>query len=215
MKLNKIFQIFVPTEQKFFPLFNQNAEYIVKAAVLLNQMLMTNDPTRVEGFHKNIKEYEHLADNVTHQIFEELNTTFITPFDRDDIQKLASTMDDVIDYINGAAQKIKLYKPKRFPKQFVDLSDLIVQATREIQVAINELKNLKDPQKIKKSCIRINEIENLADDVFHFGITDFFENQLDAIELIKEKDILSTLEKATDRAEDVSDVIKTIIVKLA
>jgi uncharacterized protein len=108
-----------------------------------------------------------------------------------------------------------LYKPKSFPPQFLEISDLILQASREILLAIKELKNIKNPYKIKEACIKINEIENHADDIYHFGLSELFEHEKDAIELVKLKDILSTLEKATDKAEDVSDVLKTIIVKIA
>jgi uncharacterized protein len=105
--------------------------------------------------------------------------------------------------------------PKAEPQFFLELSELIVQATREIHTAIGELRNLKNPKKIMDACIRINEIENQADDIFHQALSALFENEKDAIELIKIKEILSSLEKATDKAEDVSDVLKAIIVKVA
>ena len=215
MSLSRIFKILVPKDTKFFTMFESAADNIVKAAVTLNQLLLIDDIDKRNTFIKQIKEYETVGDDITHKIFEELNRTFITPFDREDIQSLTSLLDDVIDYMNGTGQKIRLYKPKTLSPQLIEISDLILQAARQIQLAINELKNIKNPYKIKEACVKINEIENRADDVYHFGISELFQNEKDAIELIKQKDILSSLEKATDKAEDVADVIKTIIVKLA
>ncbi len=215
MKLSKLIQFVVPKETKFFPLFEEAAEYLVKAAVLLNKLLLIDDINEKAIIIRQIKDLENMGDNVAHTIYEELNKTFITPFDREDINKLASTMDDVLDFINGCSQKISLYKPKEVSHFSIEISELIVQATREIEIAIKELKNLKSPHKIKDACVRINEIENQADDIYHHAISHFFEKELDAIELIKKNEIIQTFEKATDKAEDVSDVLKSIIVKIA
>ena len=215
MKLSRFFQYLVPKETKFFPLFEESADYMVKAAVLLNKLLLIDDANEKANIIRQIKELEDKGDHVAHTIYEELNKTFITPFDREDIHTLASTMDDVLDFINGCSQKIKLYKPKEISRFSIEISELVVQATREIQTAVSELKNLKSPHKIKDACIRINDIENQADDVYHHAISEFFEKEKDAIELIKKNEIIQTLEKATDKAEDVSDVLKSIIVKIA
>ena len=215
MKLSRFFQYLVPKETKFFPLFEEGADYMVKAAVLLNKLLLIDNADEKANIIKQIKDYENKADVVAHTIYEELNKTFITPFDREDIHALASSMDDVIDYINGCSQKINLYKPKEISRFSIEISELIVQATREIETAISELKNLKMPHKIKDACVRINDIEKQADDIYHHAISEFFEKEKDAIELIKKNEIIQTLEKATDKAEDVSDVLKAIIVKIA
>lgn len=213
MKIGNLIRAFIPKETKFLDMFEDAANNIVKAAGLLNQLLMIDDVEKRNVLVKQIKEIESNGDTITHTIFEELNKTFITPIDREDIQSLTAFLDDVLDYINGTAQKIQLYKPKKFPPQFLEISDMILQAGRQIQIAVIELKNIKNPMKIKEACIKINEIENRADDAFHLGLSEMFENEKDAIELIKQKDILATLEKATDKAEDVADVLKTIIVK--
>lgn len=215
MNLTKLFQILVPKDKKFFPLFEQDAENLVKAAVLLNKLFLVNDQAETEQIIKKIKEHEKIGDDFTHKIFDELNKTFITPFDREDIYMLNSSLDDVLDYINSCAKKIQLYKPKTMLPHYLELSELILQGAREIRVGLNELKNIKNPQKIKLSCVRINEIENQADDIYHQAITDLYENEKDAIELIKKMDILAALEEATDKEEDISDVIKSIIIKMA
>ena len=162
-----------------------------------------------------IKQMENDGDDVAHKIFDELDKTFITPFDREDIHQLVSTLDDVLDLINGASQRIRLYKPKKFPAQFRELAVILVHGAEEVQAAVKELKNLKKPDKINASCVRINELENLADDLYHMVISDLFEHEKDAIELIKVKEVLQTIERACDRVEDVSDVLKTIIIKVA
>lgn len=215
MEISKILQFLVPKDRKFFPLFEQAADNLVKSAILLNKMLMISNQEEREIAISDIKAHEKKGDNITHQIFEELNKTFITPFDREDIQGLTSSMDDVLDYINSSAQKIKLYKPNQICTEFIDMSDLIVQAAREIKTAIDCLHDLKDISTIKNSCIRINDIENQADEIYYHTISSLFRNETDAIELIKIKEIIQTLEKATDKAEDVADVLKTIVVKLA
>ena len=155
------------------------------------------------------------GDHLTHTIFDELNKTFITPFDREDIQELTSSLDDVMDYIHSCAKRLQLYKVTELPINTIEISELLVQATRELKIAIGELSNLKHPQIIKKACIRLNEIENQVDDLYYMSVSDLFENEKNAIELIKKDAILKTLETATDKAEDVSDVLKSIIVKIA
>jgi predicted phosphate transport protein (TIGR00153 family) len=215
MKFSQIFQILVPKDKKFLPIFELAAQNTVKAAEMLVELFNTSDKAVKEQKVRHIKELEKIGDNYTHSIFDELNKTFITPFDREDIYKLNSSLDDVLDLINESAKKLLLNNPKTIPVQFGQLAEQILLATKEMQIALAELKNLKHPEKIKQSCIRINEIENAADEIYHNAISDLFENEKDAIELIKKRGILSLLEAATDKAEDVSDMIKTLIVKTA
>lgn len=214
MGINKIFQLITPKERKFYPMFEEAADNLVKGSALLNKLFTITDKAEREKIMILVKEHEKIGDEITHKLYDELNKTFITPFDREDINKLNGSLDDVMDYMNSVCQKIRNHPPKSEPPFFLELSELIVQATREIKFALGELKNLKNPKKIMDSCIRINEIENQADDIFHKALSHLFENEKDAIELIKIKEILSSLEKATDKAEDVSDVLKAIIVKV-
>lgn len=202
-----------PKEKKFFPLFEEAADNLVNSAVLLNKYFLIADIQEKDQILRSIKEHETTGDKITHKLYDELNKTFITPFDREDIDKLNGSLDDVLDLINSFCQKMLNHPPKIVPPYFLEMSELILMAAREIKTAVLELRNLKNPKKIMVSCIRINEIENQADDVFHASLSELFTNEKDAIELIKIKDMLSSLEKATDMAEDVSDVIKSIIVK--
>ncbi|MCK9611862.1 MAG: DUF47 family protein [Bacteroidales bacterium] len=213
MGFSKIISYLTPKEKKFFPMFEEAAENLVKGATLLNKYFLISDKTEKEKIIYAIKEHENIGDNFTHKLYDELNKTFITPFDREDIYKLNGSLDDVMDMINSFGQKVRNHPPKTEPQCFLVMSELILQATREIKNAVVELKNLKNPKKIMDACIRLNEIENQADEVYHLALSDLFQHEKDAIELIKIKEMLNSLEKATDMAEDVSDVIKGIIVK--
>lgn len=216
MRFNSFLQLLVPKETKFFGMFESVVDNVEKAAVMLNKLLLLidNDEERTSLIYQ-IKQCEQKGDDLTHTIFDELNKTFITPFDREDIQILTSSLDDVLDYINSCAKRIELYKISKLPINTIEISELLVLASRELKTAISELRNLKRPQLIKNACIRLNEIENQVDDLYYMSVSDLFENEKDAIELIKKDAMLKTLETATDKAEDVSDVLKSIIVKVA
>jgi uncharacterized protein len=213
MGISSVLEFVKPKERKFFPLFEQSAENLVKAAIQLNKYFLIKDAEEKAKIIVLIKEHEKSGDAITVKLYNELNRTFITPFDREDINKLNGSLDDVMDLMNSFCQKSRNHPPKKESKYFLDLSELILQATREIKNAVLELKNLKYPKKIMDACIRINEIENQADDIYHNALSELFDNEKDPIELIKTKELLTVLEKATDKAEDVSDVLKSIIIK--
>jgi uncharacterized protein len=208
-------KILLPKEEKFFPMFEDIAELISKAASLLSHIINSEEPARQEDSFREIKALENKADDIVHDVFDTIDTTFITPFDREDIQRLTSKMDDVLDYINATSQLIKLYKPKKLLPQFRELCLVVVRGCEQIRIAVPELHNVKTPDKIKSACVKINELENIADDIYHQLISELFETETDAIELIKNKEILEKLEETTDRIEDVSDIIKTLIIKSA
>jgi len=216
MNLNKVFQYFAPKDSKFLPLFVQNSNYLVQASELLIEVVkeQNNKEKQVEHI-RAIKKLETQADDCTHAIFDTLNSTFITPFDREDIHKLTSTMDDVIDLIDGAAQRIELFSPKHLPPAYKKMAEIIYLAGLEIRRAVAELNNINNPINIKDACLKINTLENEADVLFHQTIKELFDNEKDAIELIKLRDIIITLETATDIQEDVADVIKSILIKNA
>lgn len=208
-------KLLLPKEEKFFPMFEDMSELISKAAHLLSRIIDHAEPSLQEEIFREIKNLETKADDIVHQVFDQLDATFITPFDREDIQKLTSKLDDVMDNINACSQQIKLYKPKKLLPQFRELCLVVVRGCEQIRVAVMELHNLKDPRKINDACVKINELENIADDIYHQLISELFDTETDPIELIKNKEILETLEATTDRVEDVSDIMKTIIIKSA
>jgi len=216
MSLNSIFQYFVPKDKKiFFPLFEQAASNVVNMATVLVDTVNSNNPDTREELIKQIDKLENKGDEITHQIHLELGKNFITPFDREDIHLLASAIDDVADNIHGAANRMSLYRIDDFNEHIKKLSDLILQATVDLEKAIKELKDLKNVRSIAASCIRINSIENQADYVFDRAVADLFLYEKDAIRLIKYKEILASLETATDMCEDAADVMESILVKNA
>lgn len=216
MNLDKILKFFTPKDHEFFPLFEKGSQNLIKTAEVLKLLMATEDPVQQETYIKQIKELEKIGDDITHNVYDQLNKSFITPFDREDIQQLASNIDDVVDTINGVGQRINLYKPKTYIPVFNEVAEVIYQASIEIELSVRNLKDaLNNKDKIMQSCITINTLENKADELYHIGISMIFENEKDAFELIKKKEIMETLEKAVDKAEDVSDAIKTILMKMA
>lgn len=216
MSLNSIFQYFVPKDKKiFFPLFEQAANNVVVMSKVLVDAVNSDDTVAREELFKQIDKLENKGDELTHQIYLELGKNFITPFDREDIHSLATAIDDVADFIQGAANRMSLYKIDEYNDHIRKLSDLILQASIDLEKAVRELKDLKNIRNIADSCIRINSVENQADYVFDRAVADLFLYETDAIRLIKYKEILAALETATDRCEDAANVMESILVKNA
>ena len=216
MSLNSIFQYFVPKDKKvFFPLFEQAAHNAVAMATMLVETVNSTNPATREELIRQIDKLENKGDELTHQLYLELGKNFITPFDREDIHQLASAIDDVADNIQGAANRMGLYKIDDFNEHIKRLSDLILEGSVELEKAIRNLRDLKNKRNIADSCIRINSIENQADQVFDRAVADLFLYETDAIRLIKYKEILSSLETATDMCEDAANVMESILVKNA
>ncbi|MDR3236219.1 MAG: DUF47 family protein [Prevotellaceae bacterium] len=214
---NSFLSRLTPKEPKFFPLLKEMSDVILRAADLMIAFASSHcGHDEAIEFYKKIKDEEHKGDKLSIRIFDELNSTFITPFDREDIHDLANNLDDVTDGINSAAKRIALYNPKRLPDSAVLLAKLIKEDAECIARAIGELDVLKkSPAKITQCCNELHDIENKADDVYENFIIKLFNEETDSTEIIKLKDIMYELEKTTDCAEYVGKVIKTIIVKYA
>jgi len=213
---NSFFSKFMPKEPKFFPLLKDMSDVILAASDLMIECVQNyNHETAIE-YYKKIKEIERKGDELSDKAFDELNTTFITPFDREDINHLANRLDDVTDFINSSAKRIALYNPIQLPDSALDLAKLINEGAVSISKAVNELNVLKkNSKKIKIYCSELHTIENKADDVYEHFTINLFEKEKNGIEIIKLKEIMYELEKATDAAENVGKIIKTIIVKYA
>ena len=213
---NSFLNNFIPKEPKFFPLLKEMAEISLVASDLMIECIRNYKHESAIEYYKKIKEQEKKGDVLNNRVFDELNSTFITPFDREDIHHLANRLDDVTDYINSCAKRIVLYNPTQLPKEAIDLALLIREGAVCIGKAVDELDVLKkNSKKIKEYCKELHAIENRADDVYENFIIELFEKEKDGIELIKLKEIMYELEKATDSAEYVGKIIKTIIVKYA
>jgi predicted phosphate transport protein (TIGR00153 family) len=214
--LKNLFQYFVPKDKKvFFPLFEQTANNAVTMANMLVELVNTDNTATREDLFKQIDKLENKGDELTHRIFLELGKNFITPFDREDIHSLASAIDDVADNIQGAANRMNLYKIDDYNDHMRKLCNLVLQCSVELEKAVRELKDLKNVRHIADSCIRINSVENQADHVFDRAVADLFLYERDAIRLIKYKEIYSALETATDMCEDAANVMESILVKNA
>ena len=213
--MNNIFSYFIPKDRKFFPLFESASANLVEMGILIKKLVNTDDLKEREPIHKEIEHLEHKGDDITHQIYLELSKTFITPFDREDIHTLATTLDDVADYIHGSSNRILLYNVHESTVAIKKLADLVAQACVDVDKAIKEIKNLKNIRVITDSCVRINSIENQADEVFDQAVGDLFDYEDDAKVIMKYKEVLNALEAATDMCEDVANVLETILVKNA
>jgi predicted phosphate transport protein (TIGR00153 family) len=209
-----ILQYLLPKDRKFFPLFKQATENLVKGSTVLVD-LVNSPPEKRKELIKEIEHIEHTGDNITHMIFNELGRNFITPFDREDIHALTSSIDDILDLINGTAKRLEMYKVTDITEPMVMLSEIILKGSIELNVAVVNLEGMKKIDEIKEACVRINSLENNADDVFNLAIGRLFDEEKDAVKLIKIKEILQALETATDKCEDAANVIESIIIKYA
>ena len=215
MKLDKIFQFLLPKDTKFFPLFSQASANLVKCSVEFQKLLNCSDEEERNELVKNVKKFEKTGDRITETIFDELNSTFITPFDREDIQKLANRIDNVVDLVNTSAKRIQLYKLVDIPPVFHKMAELVTEASKEIDLVVKGLNKIHDISSYKNHCLRIAELENESDALNFSYLSEIFDTETNAISLIKKRDVLNSLEKAMDRCEDVADILNTILVKYA
>ena len=204
---------FMPKEQKFFDLFDESAKNITKSARALKEMLDTWQ--FIDSRVAEITELEHEGDSITHQIISLLHRTFVTPFDREDIALLAHTMDDIIDFVHATADSMFIYKITAPTQRAKELADIIVQAAVEVEKAVHGLRHKSEFKQILERCVEINRLENMADRVYRAAIGEIFENTSDITQIIKWREIYEHMETATDRAEDVADVLEGVALKNA
>ena len=202
---------FIPREVKFFDLFDQQAQNIIKASQLLRELVNNFADARAKAHA--IKEVEHAGDQITHDIVKKLNTTFITPIDREDIYALASRLDDVLDLIDAVADRLLLYKIKAPTDGSIGMAKIIVKTAEETDRAVRCLRTLSPFY--HKHAVEVNRLENEADRLLRDQLAALFEGGTDAIEVIKWKELYETMESVTDRCEDVVNVIEGITLKMA
>ena len=211
-----ILSYFLPKDKVFYSLFEQASDNLEKIAKNLLQVVHEPDFNKRGVLIKAMEDIEHQNDEITHKIFIELGRNFITPFDREDIHSLASALDDIADCIYAAGKKINFYKIDPISDQGIQkMAEAISGAVKAVKEAVTELRNLKNTQKIIECVIKINSIENNADDIFDMSIERLFESDVDAKELIKRREIYQVMEVATDKCEDAGNVIESIVVKYA
>ncbi|MBA2304530.1 MAG: DUF47 domain-containing protein [Acidobacteria bacterium] len=200
----------IPKEEKFFEDFVAMAEQIDRGAALLEQMLAPEQPLWDKA--DEIKEVEHKCDFLTHGVIQRLHKTFVTPLDREDIHTMARSLDDVIDAIDDSAGVIRLYQISRVRPDARDLSRIIKASTEQV---VSAMKALGKKERISTCAVEINRLENEADRAHQTALRRLFEEEKDAIQIIKWKEILDFLEAATDRCEDVANVLEGVVVKHA
>ncbi len=204
---------FLPREEKFFDLFEQSARNMVKVAEALKELV--NSWQYVDSKVAEITELEHEGDSLTHQIIAQLNRSFITPFDREDIALLAHSLDDIVDFIHAAADAMLIYKIKQSTQRAKELADVIVLSAVEVEKAVRGLRRHSALKQILEKCVEINRLENVADRIHRAAIGELFDDASDLAQVIKWREIYEHMETATDRCEDVANVLEGVVLKHA
>jgi hypothetical protein len=198
----------IPREEKFFSDFITLADRIVSGATLLERMLASDPPSWDTALQ--IKQVESECDALTHNIIQRLNSTFVTPIDREDIHGLAKSLDDVMDAIDAAAAVTRRYRMAQLRYGARELASLTWQSAMQVKVAVEALERKKEVHAV---AVEVNRLENAADDIHDEALRRLFEEEKDAITLIKWKEVLDLLEEATDRCEDCANVLESVVVK--
>ena len=204
---------FIPKEKKFFALFEQGTQNAVKIAQQLKDMvyIWENVKERV-GM---INDLEHQGDAITHQIFDQLHRSIITPFDREDIALLAHSIDDVADFIHAAADAMLLYKIERPTNRAKELADIVVQAVAEVEKAVSEMHDRVGRKQLLKRCVEINRLENIGDNVYRSAMAELFDDSANYNSLIKWREIYNHMESVIDRCEDIANILEGVAIKYA
>lgn len=200
-----------PKEEIFFDYFDELAEKIEEGSKLFLEMAQTRDYSDVTV--AKLKEIEHEADNITHKTYERMHKTFLMPIDREDIYALVNNMDSIMDFIESTAILISLYKVKKPSDEIIKQAQILNDTTRKGKSIIHALRDMKNSKKILADCVEIHSLENAGDIVLRTVITDLFESEKDAIELVKRKDIIEHLEEAINACEKVSNAVEGIVLK--
>ena len=204
---------FLPKEFNFFDLFEKQAKYATDASACFKELVSKGSFD--EASIKKMHEIEHLGDEVTHEILNNLNKTFITPFDREDIHALAKELDDIIDMIYTTVNRLKTYKVSGIDKNLVQFASIIDDSTSAILKAVKGLRDLKHSASVAESCVEVNRLENVGDSMRDNTIAELFENSKDPIHIMKWKEIYQDAETILDICEDVAHVVQSILVKQA
>jgi len=203
----------IPREKKFFALFEQGAQNAVKIAQQLKDLVYIWENVKERVWV--ITDLEHQGDAITHQIFEQLHRSVITPFDREDIALLAHSLDDVTDFIHAAADAMLLYKVMRPTQRAKEMVDIVVQAVVEVESGVSEIHNRIGRKQLLKRCVEINRLENMGDSVFRSAMAELFEDSADLAGLIKWREIYKHMESVIDRCEDIANILEGVAIKYA
>jgi uncharacterized protein Yka (UPF0111/DUF47 family) len=213
--MNIFAKFLAPKNKIFYELFEKSGDNVLDMSALLVKIIAEPNFDQRQSLIKQMEDLEHANDELTHSLFTELGRNFITPFDREDIHYLASALDDIADFIYASAKKINFYRVNPNDTGLQKLAEIIRQSCTEVRKAVGELRNMKNMRLITESLVRINSLENEADDIFDMSIERLFAIEPDAKEVIKKREIYQAMETATDKCEDAANVIESIIVKYA
>ena len=213
MRLDQIIKKLLPHDEHFYVLLEESAQNLVKAGEELKKLPLCKSQVQIENAAQRIKDIEHDGDSITHRIFSELNSTFVTPLDREDIHELASALDDVLDHIDGCANRFALYKITDVPETVIQLIDVLHLSIGELKNGVHLLRNLNKVENLQATFKKVNEYENQADDIFDQAVADLFDKERDPIKIIKLKEVFVGLETATDKCEDAANVLEGIMIK--
>jgi len=203
----------IPREEKFYDLFEELIDKIEEGGKMFLNMVETYEYPLPKI--TKLKELEHEADVITHRTYEKMHKTFLTPLDREDIYDLVNKMDSIMDMTEAAAARMNLYKVKKPSKTIVDQSKILNEAIKRVKVIVHAMRDMRNSKMILDACVEINTLENEGDIILRSAMVDLFENEKDAIELIKWKEIYERIEEAIDVCEDVSNIIEGIVLKHA
>lgn len=212
MELKNIFKFFLPKDSTFFPLFNQAAADLVKLSELLHEAINVPKEER-DSYYQKMDQLEASIEEITHKTNLELSRNFITPFDREDIHSLITSIDEVSDNINGAASRMRLYQVEEITKSIRKLTEINLEACRHIGSAVSELKEMKNLKNILAAVKSITKLERKSDTVFSKAVAELFEHETDAKNIIKYREVLVSLEKATDKCRVVALTLESVAVK--
>jgi predicted phosphate transport protein (TIGR00153 family) len=208
-----MFRRLLPRETSFFDFFDTHAAKTVEGAKEFLQ-LASGNLELVEAAQR-IKRIEHETDVITHACVEALHKTFITPIERDDIYRLITRMDDIMDFVEAASERMALYEINTTTPELRDLADVLLRSAEEVRRAVAGLRDMKDGDNVIRSCIEINRMENEADEILRRAVAKLFKEEKDPIAVIKWKEIYENLENATDRCEDVANIIEGVVLEHA
>jgi len=210
-------KLFSPKDRVFYGLFEESTNNLVEMGEAFVAALAETDRAKRDMALRALDDHEHKNDEVTHRIFIELGRNFITPFDREDIHTLTTALDDVADFIWGSAKRLLYYNVSEIDETMRQLAAIILDSIKTLQTGVVELRNMKNLKAITDSCVKVNSLENDADEILDSAIVRLFDGsmQIDPIELIKRKDLYEEMETVTDKCEDAANVIESIIIKYA
>jgi predicted phosphate transport protein (TIGR00153 family) len=212
--LDFIFQLLLPKDKKFYPLFDQACANLEEVSKLFSRSMKADSVVRIQALEE-IDRLERQGDEITHAIITELSTTFIVPFDREDIQALANAIDDIVDLIYGTSKRIDLYKVHSISPEMIRLSEIIHECAIELRSALKAMRNLRNAGMVRQRMKQINLLENEADLIMNQFVGKLFREEKDATQLMKQQEVITMLELATDKCEDAANVLQSVLIKFS